>query len=186
MRSIFHETIKWLPIGIFGFIGLVFTAAPIYDSVKLFTEPWMEKMVSYPATAIAIFIPTAVLWYWAFRSSKPIEISGSEKVTKIAGDNYLNSGNNFGHMGPVNIGRQLFEFNQDVGNEILSKIPKHQVKTIQIIGSDRAQAVGRQIVKFLEMNGYDVSNQMIIGVISPPPSSPISFENSTLIIAADV
>lgn len=102
------------------------------------------------------------------------------------GDSYHNSGNNYGHMGPVNIGRQSFELNQSTKEEILRKIPRHGISRVEIVGSGRAQDVGREVLRFLEKNGYSLPQPTLIGMLVPPPSGPICFDGGTLTIAADV
>ncbi|WP_237401368.1 hypothetical protein, partial [Rhodovulum sulfidophilum] len=101
------------------------------------------------------------------------------------GDSYHNSGNNYGHMGPVNIGRQSFELNQSTREEILRKIPRHGILRIEIVGSGRAQSMGLDVVRFLGQNGYSLPEPTFIGMLVPPPSGPICFEGGTLAIAAD-
>ncbi|BAQ70554.1 phosphoheptose isomerase [Rhodovulum sulfidophilum] len=101
------------------------------------------------------------------------------------GDSYHNSGNNYGHMGPVNIGRQSFELNQPTREEILRKIPRHGILRIEIVGSGRAQSMGLDVVRFLGQNGYSFPEPTFIGMLVPPPSGPICFEGGALTIAAD-
>lgn len=102
------------------------------------------------------------------------------------GDTYNNSGNNFGHMGPVHIGRQQFEFTSDIAAELLAKVPKNKAIDVEIIGSQRSQQIGQNIVGFLRANGYSISEVITIGMKVPPPSGPLSLEGNTLTIAADL
>jgi len=105
---------------------------------------------------------------------------------KAMGDSYNNSGNNFGHMGPVNIGRQQFNFTPQIAQEILDKVPRDSPIDFRVIGSERSASVAQEIMEFMKLNNYAVGNVTRIGVIAPPPSGPLTFDGRILTIAADL
>lgn len=120
---------------------------------------------------------------WVIGKIRPQQ---SKEDSPMSGDTYNNSGNNYGHMGPVHIGRQRFVFTPVIEQEILAKVPRNNPLPVWIVGSMSAQQVGHEIVNFLRANGYVVSEVNTAGMMSPPPSGPLTYDGQTITIAADL
>ncbi len=93
------------------------------------------------------------------------------------GDPYDNSGTNYGHMGPIHLGKQEFQLTDDHLRQILQQLPKGKAVTINAVGGDRATQMGRRIQSAVERAGLQVSTINMIGLISPPPQAPLSIED---------
>jgi hypothetical protein len=95
----------------------------------------------------------------------------------MAGDTYNNSGNNFGHMGPVNIGKQVFTLTDDHIREVVQACPIGLPVTVVAIGSQRAFPMQNAIATALKAAGYTVSlDSWAIPV--PMPDSPITVDRN--------
>jgi hypothetical protein len=113
-------------------------------------------------------------------------VDSADSTRRMGGDTYNNSGVNYGHMGPINIGRPRFDFTRGIATEILTKVPKHRPINFTIIGSSRSEIIAQNIMRFMSENGYRIGSISRIGVTSSPPANPFSFENDTITIAADI
>lgn len=158
-----------LVTGFFAIMLAVITSVP---------EKYQLILLAFSVVGLSIGI---VLWVVGQFRQKD-----SEEELPMSGDTYNNSGTNYGHMGPVHIGRQRFVFTPEVGQEILTKVPRNNPLPVWIIGSARAQQVGRQVVNFLRENGYTVSDVISGEIVSPLPSGPLTYEEGALVIAADL
>lgn len=111
----------------------------------------------------------------------------AEEASKaVGGDNFVNNGNNFGHMGNVYIGRQQFNFTPEVAKELAQKLPRQHPIEITIVGSPRSFAAGAQIVDFLRKSGFEIGVVNYYGELTPVPPGPLSFDGKTLTIDADI
>lgn len=153
-----------------GGISIGLAAAQIFPT---YTSPLV--LVGGLVSVVALL---SVFWGYWIGQKRPLEVSSM-------GDTYNNNGKNFGHMGPINIGRQLFEFNQEIANEILRVVPKGVPVNFEVIGSQRSDIIFTQISAFMKNNGYVIGEVVRIGVKSPPASAPLEFTGRTLIIDAD-
>lgn len=89
------------------------------------------------------------------------------------GDTYNNSGTNYGHMGPVHIGRQEFKLTQSHIHDLLGKMPRGRKIILQVVGNARAQEMGQSLGRALSQAGYEIENHQI-GVLCPSPDSPLT------------
>lgn len=114
-------------------------------------------------------------------------LSEKNKGEAMAGDQYNNHGNNFGHMGPVNnYGPRRMVLDDELKSALLEQVPKGQVKSVIITGSEEALGKGEAVVKFLNDNGYSLPPPDTAMILVPPPSKPVQFDGSRLVIAPDV
>jgi len=88
----------------------------------LLSTPWWGPLV----TSI---ISTSLLFWWLMRPNRykeentaPDSILRASNI-RIAGDQYTNLGNNFGHMGPINkIGHPQMPFTSKIAKDLYEKI----------------------------------------------------------------
>lgn len=113
-------------------------------------------------TGIAMF-----LWAMFHRST---EATGK---TIAVGDTYNNSGNNFGHMGPIHIGKPAFELTQDHINQVLGHLTKGRPVIVQAVGNQRAWGMGEVMANAIRAAGFSVTRENI-GMLVPVPESPIA------------
>jgi hypothetical protein len=87
----------------------------------------------------------------------------------------------------VNIGRVDLTFDAGVAAEIERKLPKDRPIRLTSVGSQRDQAVANEYANYLEQKGYMVSHRTEVGMMAPPPDSPISItvapDHSALLIS---
>jgi hypothetical protein len=117
-----------------------------------------------------------VLAFW------PMRKAGQAMV----GDSYNNSGNNFGHMGPINIGKQPFELTQDQIDEALRRVIPGRPIIVQAVGNQRAWAMGQKLTQALTTAGHTAVLRTI-GMLSPPPDQPLTISlegNATVLTIA--
>lgn len=118
----------------------------------------------------------------------PAKAKPSVADAPVRGDTYNNSGSNFGHMGPLQVGYQRFEFSKEVAAEVLRSIPREGALNVTIIGSTpHAQRVGNYTMQFLKENGYSIGERRTIGYMSNALQEPIIYNHQArhLIIVPD-
>jgi hypothetical protein len=126
------------------------------------------------AGSIACIFGLVILWMGpGKRNDGPID--HQENVTM--GDTYNNSGTNFGHIGPINIGKQEFQLTDAHLREIVQRLPKSKPVAIYAVGGSRASQMGRQVQSAVEQAGLHVAAFNMIGVMSPPPEAPLSIDD---------
>lgn len=79
------------------------------------------------------------------------------------------------------------DFSDDLGKALIAKMPdKSKPVSLATVGSQKDQAVGSKVEKFLQDNGY-VVRRSTIGMLSPPPDNPFTLqiggEQYSLIVA---
>jgi hypothetical protein len=74
----------------------------------------------------------------------------------------------------VNIGRVDLTFDAGVAAEIERKLPRDRPIRLTSVGSQRDQAVAHEYASYLEQKGYTISQRNVVGVMGPPPDSPIT------------
>jgi hypothetical protein len=80
--------------------------------------------------------------------------------------------------GNVNIATQRLMFFQELGAELLEKMPVKKKVFLKSIGGATDQAVADEIQSFLQKNGYPVERN-ITGMMAPPPDNKISLTDGT-------
>ena len=116
-------------------------------------------------------------------------IAARRKEVRAVGDTYNNSGNNFGHIGPVNIGRQEFVLTDRNIAEIIARIPRGRIVNLTVVGNARAQQMGERIAAAIEGVRHPL-NRFRVGMMAPPPEYPITFNDNgnmfAIVFAPDV
>ncbi|WP_198162311.1 hypothetical protein, partial [Methylosinus sp. R-45379] len=74
--------------------------------------------------------------------------------------------------GTVNIGPQRLTFSQELGRELLSKMPVKKNVLMQSTGGNADQLVATDIENFLIQNGYNVTRRTS-AALAPPPDKKI-------------
>ncbi|HEV7253372.1 MAG TPA: hypothetical protein VGN97_09760 [Mesorhizobium sp.] len=95
----------------------------------------------------------------------------------MSGDNYNNHGNNFGHMGPLNIGRPEFKIDLALQNRIEAALANCDSVAIEALGGQRAWGLGHAIDKRAKELGKS-SSLMTIGVEAGALESPFNMTAS--------
>lgn len=122
-----------------------------------------------------VLIVGAAVTVWALTHRVPRQTTEAH-----VGDKYNNFGNNFGHMGPINIGNPAFELTQAHINEVLSHLIPGWPVIVQAVGNQRAWGMGNAMANAIGAAGHTVVQQNI-GILSPPPEGPltVSHEGNT-------
>lgn len=102
------------------------------------------------------------------------------------GDQYNNSGNNFGHMGPVNnfgpIQRDFSSPAAAAAREQLLQLPRDKhIKVGAVMGDPEAFALAKQIKAFLDQNGFTNIEAFHQSMFSEPPKGLMMNENAGVI-----
>ena len=79
--------------------------------------------------------------------------------------------------GTINIAPGRLAFTEQLGNELLSKMPVKKPVRIQSVGGNADQLIANEIQVFLQQQGYSVQRTMI-GMMAPPPDRPITLTES--------
>ena len=82
----------------------------------------------------------------------------------------------------INIGRQRLEYDDQVAQRLLAKIPKSEPITFQAVGSMADQGIGKQYAAFLQANGVKISEMRLIGMLAPPPSEQVNWDADRRIV----
>lgn len=91
----------------------------------------------------------------------------------MVGDNYNNSGNNFGHMGPVNLGKQPFTLTVDLISQVVAACPKDLPVRVIAVGTQGAFPMRDSIGAALRAAGYSVEMDSAM-MYMPPPERPLT------------
>jgi hypothetical protein len=108
------------------------------------------------------------LTIWAVRRGDPAANSEANVP-----DNYNNFGNNFGHMGPINIGKSAFELTQAHIDEAVRRVPNGRPIIVRAVGNQRAWTMGERLVQALKSAGHTAVLHTV-GMLSPPPDGPLT------------
>ncbi len=174
MGAAIHHWLSWVPAVLLAIVGTAVAAAAVWPDVKVALDPIEALIMSHWGLALALSLAACLLWYVAWRHTSPKATSGASHV----GDTYNNSGNIFGHMGPVNnYGPQKLNFTPEVGAELLTYLTEKKPIILRTVGSDADQIVGSDFQRFLETSGYAVQRHMI-GMLAPPPSRKVEIGNA--------
>jgi hypothetical protein len=88
--------------------------------------------------------------------------------------------------GTINVAPGRLAFSEQLGNELVTKMPQKKTVNIRSVGGNSDQSVANEIQTFLQQRGYTV-NRTVIGMLSPPPDRPITLmegpDSYTLTIA---
>lgn len=95
----------------------------------------------------------------------------------MSGDNYTNSGINYGIMGPVSFGKQEFILTQGHIAHIVAVVPKDKPVEVWAVGAQQAFPMQAKISAALRSAGLQVTTQDA-ATIAPPPEVPLSVDSS--------
>lgn len=90
------------------------------------------------------------------------------------------TGNNYIY----NLSPQRLQFDEALGKDMLAHLPKGKI-SVELIGGEADWAVGRQIVSFLQSNGYEIAALTYIGMKLPAPTQKLVWnaERQLLVVA---
>jgi|SRR5579884_924179 len=86
----------------------------------------------------------------------------------VMGDSYTNTGTNYGHIGPVNQGRQEYELTDEAISEIVSRIPSGRDVVIQKPGTTRGREMGQRLRAAVERAGFKVARDRELVIANYP------------------
>lgn len=136
-------------------------------------------------TALGVLIVWACIKYAAPRvrkSSVNPKGKGAITIHKVTSYNQSDGITTY----TVNLGRQKFAFTDEVGQQLLAKLPRGKPIVMHSIGSQSNQQIANKIQQFLTNNGFRVQ-RCVFGVKAPPPDQPLTIEDcgDRLILTVD-
>jgi len=102
----------------------------------------------------------------------PIEEKNMPTTINITSNNQ--SGGITAHT--VNIGHMRLTYQDEIAASLAAALPKEKPVRLTSIGSQNDMAIAQQYLSSLQSNGFKVSHETHIGVMSPPPDGQIAFE----------
>lgn len=132
----------------------------------------------------AMFALAALMLLRSFLKRDPAPL-----VPAYKGDQYINSGTNNGHLGPVNnYGKQRFELSDAHIGDLIQQLPVGGNVTLFCVGNSADFLDGGRLSNALTAHGLKVET-ISTGVFAPPPAKPLSVQldgqNATVIFAPD-
>jgi hypothetical protein len=127
----------------------------------------------------AVFLGAAELWHGQV-AAQPADNQHGETMTRAIGQPGASGNFNLSQQGGnnyqtyINQVPEKLKLTDSLRAKLLAKLPRDKTITVQAVGSQSDQMVGKQISDFLAANGYRVVLNRI-GVISPPPNSAIAW-----------
>jgi hypothetical protein len=126
------------------------------------------------------FVVGVVLAFW------PMEQRSTNEGPPIFGDSYKNYGQNYGHMGPVHIGKQEFTLSDGHIRQVLAACPVGLPVTVTATGTQKAFPMQERLASALKRAGYDVTLDSV-AMLVPPPEAPLTINTAngrtTVIVA---
>lgn len=113
----------------------------------------------------------------AIRPSLATSVKPGKTVVAQGGPT-INTWNQSGGTNTIIIGTPTpprLAFDQEIANDLASKLPTSKPILFQAIGGDEDQAIANQYFEFLKAHGFNIPERNIIGTYFPPPTKKISF-----------